>query len=256
MKAGLKTTPPLHLTHHSSTDQGISLVFQANIWKSSPVTLTKSTAYTLVETEEDNYYLHPGHPQHLPIDLHDPRALPGQCPSCAIAVHIDDITYKMVRGGHLTCSHDNTKRNYTKDDLLEVHDGLLCWNEITKIEPRAPQLKVYRINLGLTEVEIDSIILQRELSDANTHLDGHFNQQTAHKMTNLKLQQELRTAQQGLSTFISTTKTDMSLSFGNSGHYISWGILAVITPILLTIVSVIIWKCKSSMNKSDIDNPV
>ena len=218
--------------------------------------LQKNAAYTLAETEEDNYYLHPGHPQHLPIDQHDPRALPGQCPPCAIAVHLDDVNYKIARGGYLTCSHDHTKRNYTKDDLLEVHNGLLCWNEITKIEPRAPHLKEYHINLGLTEVEIDSIILQRELGEAHIHLDGHPSRQTDHKMTNLKLQQELRTAQQGLSTFISTTKTDMSLSFGNSGHYISWGILAVITPILLIIVSIIFWKCTTSMNRSAVNNPI
>ena len=254
MKAGLKTTPPFSLTHSAKTEQGISLIFQASLWRPTTVKINKEPTYSLVETEEDSYYLHPGHPQHLPIDSHDPRALPGTCHACAIAVHMGDTTYKIAHGGHITCSHDNARRNYTRDDLLSVPDGLSCWNEIMRIEPKAPHLKVYRINLGLTDVEIDSIMLQRDLGKADFQLDGHYNQKNNHKMTNLKLQQELQVAQQGLTNFISTTKTDMSLSFGNSGHYISWGILAVITPILLLIVAGILWRCKSAMSKTTQNN--
>jgi len=243
VKAGLKTTPPLHLLHFTGTDQGIILTFQTSLWRTTAVKIWKNPTHTLVETDEDSYYLHIGHPLHLPIDSHDPRALTGTCPTCAIAVHIDDTTYKIVQEGHMTCNHDNKKNNYTRDDLVTVYNGLTCWNEKMKIEPKTPNLKVYSINLALTDVEIDSIILQRELGNTDIQLDGHFNQQKSHKMTNLKLQQELKTAQQGLSNFISTTKTDMSMSFGNSGHYISWGILAVTTPILLFIVAGIMWRC-------------
>jgi len=243
-KAGLKVTPLLQLAGHSSIPHGVLLEFHAYTYKTILVNLQNQDTYLLATTADTSYYLHLGHPVQLPISVQDALAQSGRCDSCAVAVHTSDGLYKIVRAGSLACSHDNANRNYTEGDRLYVHEGTRCWNEILNIEPRALAMKEYLINLGLSEVEMDGLILQKELGDETVHLEDPRSFRARHTMNNLKLQQELKTAQQGLSTFIATTKTDMSMSFGNSGHFVTWGILGVTTPILLAIVAGILWRCR------------
>ena len=244
-KAGITTVPHLRLHNHTAAEGvGVIFLFETYIYKDVLVQLQQEEGYLVAAIADHSLYLHPGHHPQLPLTPRDTVARNIVCTRCAIPVHIDHNMYKIAKEGQLTCSDGNATREYAVGDWLNVGEGVRCWNDLALIDPAPVALVEYNINLAVTDVELDTLLLKKEMASGVATVEQPHHRLVGHRLSQLKLQRELQAAQQDLNTFIATTRTDMTQVIGDSGHYVTWTILAVTTPLLLAIVLGILWSCK------------
>jgi len=242
--AALDHTPHFWLDIYVSVPHGLQLMYTSTIYSNANVTVRPEQEYNIVQDGINEFLLHLGHPTTAPITEKDVVFLSShECQQCALFVHLENDLYRCVKAGQLTC--DDKSANYTTDERLQTANRRVCWNQQIKIDEQRLTLKEIILDLSSDKLDLDSLLLKRELEGMRATLDNPAIRHRGHQAGGMKLQNELQSAQRDLTTFIQDTKLDMAVEFTKPTNYIPWTILLILTLTVMFLISVIVWKCRN-----------
>ena len=205
--------------------------------------------YTEIQTDHNLYLLHPGHDLSTPIMEIETILTGSDCSTCALLVHIEGTMYKVVQGGELTCA--DKKEILTQGTLFNINTNDTCHNAAMKVDMQRGIHKEYVLN-SQDEDRLDNALLQRSLDKNKLSMPTPREDEKNHRLISFKLQHEVLQAQQDLDTFITDTKTDMTVQYSHS--LATWGVIGGIGTTLFTILMCIAIRYKQ--NKRDTTNTV
>jgi hypothetical protein len=156
---------------------------------------------TTLSTLGRTYYLHPGHNLQLPLTEQEVMGTRIPCSTCALLVHVNGQHYLTVSSGRLICTQGLTTStfNLTIGQQLDIQPMDNCVNEAIHIGRRMLQLQEFEIDT--TGDKAVDALFTRKTSQQETLVA----MKDAHRLLNMKLRQDVTSAQEDISTFVEDT---------------------------------------------------
>ena len=104
-RAGLHGVATFQYLDTSTTDSGPTFRYTTRLFRTAEVesVIRNGQDPVILQTPSRIYYLHPSHDLTLPLTEQEVCANRSPCPECAMLVHLGRGTYKVHKGGVLTC---------------------------------------------------------------------------------------------------------------------------------------------------------
>jgi hypothetical protein len=231
-KIGARDGTIYQIDQINTTKEGIVIVLKTRLMIKTMAKIREERNYQSWTTMLRIYLVHPSRTQDYPLIESEVRTRNGDCASCALLVHLGALRYKAVKEGMLEC--DSRDIQLKEGEMIQLGTNMQCSNDLIDIGNKGLNIRHLRIDLT-SEVQVDSIILNKMVKESGVTLHQMNSHAQQHVEANLQLQHDLNAAEQEVKNFIQETKTDMSVNYMQD--YATWGMLAVIT---ITVVSIVL----------------
>jgi len=232
-KIGIHQPVVFKLVNYTTTDKGLNLCLQADLYRETPVEIFNMGPYQLYTTNRKQYLVHNTFHTDLHLTREEVTFTNNTCEECALLVHLGYRSYRTVQAGSLVCSNEG--KQLKNGALLKLAADSICWNSKIHIGSTTENNKVFRVDLT-KDSGLDALLFQK-LANTSKPQTGKMTGRD-HLQASLQLQHDLAEAQQGVENFIQETKTNMETDYQQD--YVTWGVLALVTITVIGICGCIL----------------
>ena len=243
-RAGLQGVAAFRYLDAIHTTTGPTFRYTTRLYRTAEIiAITRNGQEPLMlQTHSRLYYLHPSHDLTQPLTEQEVCANRSPCGECATLVHLGRGTYKVYRGGSLTCRTNEGEavtHNLTASQQLTIMKPTTCSNGAVQVGSLSLRLRDFTVTTT-GEKAIDALLLQKDIANRAVQAETISSVKTAHDLLNLRIAHDLEAAAMDVGSVVQDNSLQVAQAKFNTHVSVTW--LAALTLLIFSIILLVAWR--------------